>query len=323
MSNTIPAKEELRAAQRRVADFVHVTPVITSRLIDEMAGCQLYFKCENFQRMGAFKMRGASNAILSLSDEQRSKGIVTHSSGNFAQAVALSSKLIGCPANIVMPSNAPQVKRDAVAGYDGKIITSESTPVAREQKAEEVVEETGGTFVHPSDDMAVILGNSTAAQELINDQDDLDVIIAPVGGGGLIAGTCLAAHHFSPSTVVIGAEPSGADDAFRSMRDGTIHPSVNPDTICDGLRTNLGRWNFPILLELLSEIVRVDDEDTIRAMRLIYERMKIVVEPSSAITLAAVMTNRDKFSGKKVGLILSGGNVDFTKVAGWFESTSI
>ena len=291
---------------------------MTSRLIDDIAGCQLFFKCENFQRMGAFKMRGASNAILNLSEEQRAKGIVTHSSGNFAQAVALSSELIGCPANIVMPDNAPQVKKDAVAGYGGRIIISESTPAAREQKAEQVVAETLGTFVHPSDDMNVILGNSTAAQELINETDDLDVIIAPVGGGGLAAGTCLASHHFAPGTMVIGAEPNGADDAFRSLRDGVIYPSINPDTICDGLRTNLGQWNFPILKELLGEVIRVDDKDTIIAMKLIYERMKIVVEPSSAITLGAVLTNKEKFADKKIGLILSGGNVDWAKVSAWF-----
>ena len=319
MKFDFPTSQDLTAAASRIGEYIHRTPVLSSRLIDEIAGASLHFKCENMQRMGAFKMRGATNAILSLDDSARAAGVVTHSSGNFAQALSLSSLLTGTTAHIVMPKNAPSVKKAAVAGYQGNIIESESTPQAREKKAEEVREETGATFIHPSDDLDVIMGNSTAAQELIADVPDLDIIIAPVGGGGLIAGTALAAHYFGNNIQVIGAEPSGADDAFRSLRDGKIYPSVNPDTVCDGLRTNLGQWNFPIIQEHLEEIILVDDEDTIRAMKLIWERMKIVVEPSSAITLAAVLNNPEKFNNKRIGLILSGGNVDFAKTAELFE----
>ncbi len=310
MDFEFPTKQYLLDARLRISGMVHVTPVLTSRLLNEITGAELFFKCENFQRMGAFKMRGASNAILQLSDQQRKAGVVTHSSGNFAQAVSLAASIVGCPALIVMPKNAPEVKKAAVRGYGGQIIESISTPQAREEMAARTVSETGGSFVHPSDDMDVIIGNSTAAQELIEEIPDLDIIIAPVGGGGLVAGTALAAKHFSPTTRVIGAEPTGADDAFRSLRDGKIHLSIDPHTICDGLRTNLGQWNFPIIQKLLDKILLVEDSATIKALRMIFERMKIVVEPSSAIVLAAVLANPDQFEGKRVGLIISGGNVD-------------
>jgi threonine dehydratase len=310
MKFKFPTKEDLLEARIRIADMIHNTPVLTSRILNEMTGAELFFKCENFQRMGAFKMRGASNAILQLSEEQRNAGVVTHSSGNFAQAVSLSAQLVGCPALIVMPQNAPDVKKDAVRGYGGSIIESASTPQAREEMAKKTVAETNGSFIHPSDDIDVIVGNSTAAQELIEEIPDLDMIITPVGGGGLVAGTALAASHFSPGTSVIGAEPTGADDAYRSLRDGIIHSSIDPDTICDGLRTNLGQWNFPIIQKLLDRIVLVDDSATIAALKLIFERMKIVVEPSSAIVLAAVLSNPDYFKHKRIGLIISGGNIN-------------
>ena len=319
MAFEFPTRDELIRAKERIALFTHRTPVLSSRLINEMAGAEVFFKCENFQRMGAFKMRGASNAILSLTEDERSAGVVTHSSGNFAQALSLSAQLIGCPAHIVMPENAPAVKKRAVRGYEGRIIESESTPVARENMAKQVVGETGGTFIHPSDDLDVICGNATAAMELIEDYPDLDVIIPPVGGGGLIAGTALAARYFSPDTSVMGAEPSGADDAYRSLRDGMIYPSENPQTICDGLRTYLGEWNFPIIRKYVKEIIRVDDSDTIKALKIIYERMKIIVEPSCSIVLAAVLTNPDKFRGKRIGLIMSGGNVDFETIVSYFK----
>jgi len=307
-----PTRQDLLDARIRIADMVHNTPVLTSRLINEMTGAQLFFKCENFQRMGAFKMRGASNAILQLSDVQRSAGVVTHSSGNFAQAVSLSARIVGCPALIVMPENAPDVKKSAVRGYGGQIIESASTPQAREEMAKKTLSETHGSFVHPSDDIDVIVGNSTAAQEMIEEIPDLDIIISPVGGGGLLAGTALAASYFSPETDVLGAEPTGADDAFRSLRDGIIHPSIDPDTICDGLRTNLGQWNFPIIRKLVKQIILVDDNKTIEALQLIFERMKMVVEPSSAIVLAAALSNPGVFRQKRIGLIISGGNIDTT-----------
>ena len=318
--SAIPDKSELLSARERIGPFIHRTPVLTSQQINKLAQAEIFFKCENFQRMGAFKMRGAANAIQSMSDAQQQKGVVTHSSGNFAQAVALSAKLMGLKAFIVMPENAPVVKRSAVAGYGGTIITSGNSPIEREKKANEARSETGATFVHPSDDIDVILGNSTSAQELIEDVVNLDMIIAPVGGGGLIAGTALAAKYFSPYTKVIGAEPTGADDAFRSLRDGVIYPSTNPQTICDGLRTYLGQHNFPVIQQCVDEIILVDDVSTINTMRLIYERLKIVVEPSSAIVLAAVMDNPMKFAGRKIGLIISGGNVDLTRLGAlWSE----
>jgi threonine dehydratase len=261
-------------------------------------------------------MRGATNAILSLPEERRKKGIVTHSSGNFAQAVALACRLTGTQAHIVMPENTPMVKRAAVEEYGANIITSGNTPRQREEKADQVCLETGGTFVHPSDQVEVILGNATAARELLEEQPDLQCLVVPVGGGGLIAGSALAAHIFGSQVSVIGAEPTGADDAVRSLRDGRIYPSDHPDTICDGLRTNLGEVNFPVIREYVEEILPINDHDTIRAMRLIFERMKIVVEPSAAIALAAVMEYGQKFGGKRVGILLSGGNVDMSR---WFE----
>jgi threonine dehydratase len=318
MEFILPKASLLLEARHRISSFVHHTPVMQSRLLNEISGATLYFKCENFQRMGAFKMRGAANAILSLSPDEQARGVLTHSSGNFAQALSLASKQIGVPAHIVMPQNTPAVKKAAVKDYGGRIIESGNSPQEREAKAEEIRLHTGATFVHPSNDLQVILGNSTAAQELVEDVNDLDFILAPVGGGGLIAGTALAAHALSTAKV-IGAEPSGADDAYRSLRDGVIYPSENPDTICDGLRTNLGDVNFPILQNLLHKIIRVDDKDTVHAMRLIYERMKIVVEPSAAIVLAAVLMNPEIFSGKRVGLILSGGNVDVRKLSEVFS----
>ena len=319
MEFKFPARQELLDARARIAHMIHQTPVLKSRLLNKIAGAELFFKCENFQRMGAFKMRGASNAILQLTEEQRAAGVITHSSGNFAQAVSLSAKLVGCPALIVMPENAPDVKKAAVRGYGGRIIESASTPQAREEMAKKTLAETNGSFIHPSDDIDVIVGNSTAAQELIEEVPDLDMIISPVGGGGLTAGTALAASYFSPETNVIGAEPTGADDAYRSLRDGVIHPSIDPDTICDGLRTNLGKWNFPIIQKHVERILLVDDSATIEALKLIFERMKIVVEPSSAIVLAAVLSNPDHFRNKKIGLIISGGNIDTAILGGLFE----
>ena len=314
-----PLKEDLITARRRIDSLIHHTPVFTSRLLDDMSGATLHFKCEKFQRMGAFKMRGASNALLSLTGEQRARGVVTHSSGNFAQALALAAQGMGTTAHIVMPQNTPAVKKAAVLDYGGVIVESGNSPAEREAKAEEIRKATGAAFIHPSNDLNVILGNSTAAQELIEEVPDLDFIVVPVGGGGLAAGTVLAAHHFSRA-LVIAAEPTGADDAYRSLRDGIIYQSESPQTICDGLRTNLGDINFPILRELLHEILLVDDKDTLHAVRLIFERMKIVVEPSAAIVLGAVMTNREKFQGKRIGLILSGGNVDVTKLGMLFDA---
>lgn len=303
-------KQALIETRRRISPFVHNTPVITSHLLDALAEAKLFFKCENFQKMGAFKMRGATNAIMQLSKDQQERGVVTHSSGNFAQALSLAARNLGVTAYIVMPNNAPKVKKDAVLGYGGLITLCEPTIKAREQAAENLVVEKGATFIHPSNDLNVILGNATAAMELLEVHPDLNFVISPVGGGGLIAGTALAAHYFAPQCLVIGGEPMAVDDAFRSLQSGKIETNLKTQTIADGLRTHLGDINFPILQQHLDHIIRVEENDIVTAMRLLWERLKIVVEPSSAVAFAAVLKNKAYFKDKKVGIILSGGNVD-------------
>lgn len=297
-----------------IQKYIHRTPVMTSQLLNDIAGCKMYFKCENFQRMGAFKMRGAASAMVMLTEAQRKKGVVTHSSGNFAQAVALSARSMNVPAYIVMPENAPTVKKNAVRDYGGNIIESASTPIAREEMADQVQSETQATFLHPSNDLDVIIGQGTAALELLQDHPDLDIISAPVGGGGLIAGTCLAAAHFGEHCKVIGAEPANADDAYRSLQSGKIETNNEFTTIADGLRTHLGDINFPIIQKYINEIIRVEEGDIVPAMKLIWERMKIIIEPSCAVPFAGILANKDKFAGRKVGVILSGGNVDLTQL---------
>ncbi len=307
-------KEDLVQCHKRIAQLIHRTPVLTSRLLNKKAGTKLFFKCENFQRMGAYKMRGATNAILQLSDEQRSKGVVTHSSGNFAQALSLAAKSLGVKSYIVMPTSAPQIKKDAVLEYGGKIIECEPTLVARNATAKKLEIETGATFVHPSNNVNVIIGQGTACMELLEERPDLDFVIVPVGGGGLIAGTALAAHYFGHKCKVIGGEPFAVDDAYRSLHSGKIELNKTTNTIADGLKTNLGDKNFPMIRKYVNSIIRVTEEEIIEAMRLIWERMKIIIEPSSAVALAAVLREKEKFKGKKVGIIISGGNVDLKKL---------
>ena len=307
-------KETLIQVHDRVKPYIHKTPVLVSELINEMCGCKVYFKCENFQKMGAFKMRGATNAILSLSDEQRNKGVVTHSSGNFAQALSLAAKKNDVKAFIVMPKNAPLVKKNAVKTYEGEIIECDSNPVAREDMAEKVRKETGATFIHPSNDDDVIYGQGTAAIELLEDYPQLDYIFTPVGGGGLIAGTVLAAKYFSEKCKVIGGEPKNVDDAYRSLKSGKIEFNESTNTIADGLRTFLGDRNFPIIKEGVEKIIRVEEEEIINAMKLIWERMKIIIEPSSAVAFAALLKNKEDYKNKNVGVIISGGNVDVTNL---------
>lgn len=299
--------QELHA---KIAPFIHRTPVLTSTLINEMTGASLFFKCENFQKMGAFKMRGATNAILNLTETEKNKGVITHSSGNFAQALSLAAKSLDVPAYIVMPDSAPEVKKAAVRTYGGKITECPSTLQDRERTADEIQQRTGATFIHPSNDLDVILGQGTAAIELLNAQPDLEYIITPVGGGGLIAGTALAVKNFGQDCKCIGAEPMEADDAWRSLKSGRIEENTSANTIADGLKTQLGDKNFPIILEHVQEIVRVTEEEIRSALRLIWERMKIVVEPSSAVALAAVIKEKGRFREKKIGIIISGGNVD-------------
>ncbi|KZS41561.1 serine dehydratase [Aquimarina aggregata] len=302
--------QELKQCHDRIKPYIHRTAVLTSSLLNEISGADLFFKCENFQRMGAFKMRGAANGISQLTALQKEKGVVTHSSGNFAQALSLAAKSLGVKAYIVMPSNAPQVKKDAVKGYGGQIIECPPTLQDREETATKIQNERGATFIHPSDDLDVIIGQGTAALELLEDHPDLDYIFTPVGGGGLIAGTALAAHYYGNNCKVIGGEPFEVDDAYRSLLSGKIETNTTTDTIADGLKTQLGVINFPIIQKHVSEIIRVEEQEIIDAMGLIWERMKIIIEPSCAVPFAALLKEKEKFKHKKMGIILSGGNVD-------------
>lgn len=307
-------KETLLRCHEKIRPYIHRTPVLICKAINRMSGADIHFKCENFQKGGAYKIRGATNAVLQLTDAQKDKGVVTHSSGNFAQALSLAAKNIGIDAFIVMPSGAPQVKKDAVAEYGGKIIECEPTLAAREAAARKIEQQTGATFIHPSNGENVILGQGTASMELLEEHPELGIIIVPVGGGGLIAGTSLAAHHFGNNCKVIGGEPFEADDAFRSLKSGKIESNETTNTIADGLKTQLGDKSFPIIQQYVDSIIRVTEEEIVNAMRLIWERMKIVVEPSSAVALAAVLSDKERFKGKKVGVIISGGNVDLKKL---------
>jgi len=306
-----PNLENIREAAGRIAPFAHRTPALHCSTLDQLSGAQLHFKCENFQKVGAFKFRGACNAVFSLSDEQASRGVATHSSGNHAQALALAARLRGVPAYVVMPRTAPPVKREAVQGYGGQVIPCEPTLAAREAGLEEVVARTGAHFVHPYDDYRIIAGQGTAALELVEDEGDFDGVLCPVGGGGLLSGTLLALAELLPTAQVFAGEPMGADDAYRSLEAGHIIPSLNPGTVADGLLTSLGERNFPIIQEKVKAILRVDDSSILRAQRLIWERMKIVVEPSAAVPLAVVLSYPENFSGMRLGLILSGGNAAF------------
>ena len=310
----IPSRQIVLKAGNKVEPFVHRTPVLTSRLLNELAGAEVFFKCENLQKMGAFKMRGAINAIQQLSESQKKAGVVTHSSGNFGQALALAAKNLGVDAFIVMPSSAPAVKIDAVKAYGGLVTITEPTLEAREKSAATIVAEKGAVFLHPSNDLNVIVGQGTAALELLQDQPDLEYIMSPVGGGGLIAGTALAAHYLGANCRVIGGEPMEVDDAYRALKSGKIEYNISANTIADGLKTNLGDLNFPIIKELVSDIIRVEEDKIINAMKLIWERMKLVIEPSSAVPFAALLKEREKFKNKKVGIILSGGNVELSNL---------
>ena len=307
---TIPDKEEVRLAAERIRPYIHRTPVLTSRHLDERFGSSLFLKCENFQKVGAFKARGATNALLSLTPEERNKGVATHSSGNHAQALAWAAALQGCPAFIVMPSNSSRVKVEAVQQYGGQITFCEPTLRAREATLEQVLEKTGAIEIHPYNNLRIIAGQSTAAQELIEEIPRLDIILAPVGGGGLLSGTALAAHYFSAGTRVFAAEPEQANDAWLSFTGGKLIPSVNPNTVADGLRTSLGTLTWPIIKTFVSGIVTVSEKAIINAMRLVWERMKILIEPSAAVTVAALLENKLDSRRKRVGIILSGGNVD-------------
>lgn len=305
------SKELMLRRHDQIKPFIHNTPILTSSFFNNLTGANLYFKCENFQKMGAFKMRGAASAISVLTEDQKIKGVVTHSSGNFAQAVALAASKMNIRSKIVMPENAPSVKKNAVKDYGGEVIECESTAIAREKMAAKIVQDSGATFLHPSNDLDVILGQATSVIELLNDHADLDYILTPVGGGGLIAGACLAGYHFGNNCKVIGAEPSVADDAYRSLQIGEIQMNNSATlTVADGLRTFLGDINFPIIQKHIDQILLVDEDEIISAMRMVWERMKIIIEPSCAVPVAAVIKNQSLFENKKVGIVITGGNVD-------------
>jgi threonine dehydratase len=305
-----PTIKDIREASERINPFVHRTPVLTCRTLNRMSGAKLFFKCENFQKAGVFKIRGATNAVFTLSDEEASRGVATHSSGNHAAALALAAGWRGIKALIVMPRNARRVKTDAVRGYGAEIVFCEPTLDARQKTLAAVVARTGAFFVHPYNDPLVIAGQGTAALELCEEIPELDVIMTPVGGGGLLSGTAIAAAAISPRTDVIAAEPERADDAYRSFHSGKLVPSENPDTIADGLLTSLGDLTFPIIRKHVKDIVTVSEESIASAMRTFWERTKVMIEPSAAVPVAAILSGRIDVTGKRVGVILSGGNVD-------------
>jgi threonine dehydratase len=310
----LPTFADIQAAHELIKPYIHRTPVLSSRSINTMMGCELFFKCENFQKVGAFKFRGATNAVFSLSEMEAAAGVGTHSSGNHAAALALAARMRGIQSYIVMPSNAPDVKKIAVAGYGGHITFCEPTLQAREATLKNLADERRLTIVHPYNNFKVICGQGTAAVELLQEITELDVMMCPVGGGGLLAGTGLSTRELAPGCKVIAAEPKAADDAFLSFRDGYIHPSIQPKTIADGLLTSLGELNFAVIQKNVDEILTATEDSIVAAMRMIWERMKIIIEPSSAVPLAVITENKEKFLGQRIGIILSGGNVELTKL---------
>lgn len=309
-----PTLADVQAAAARIKPYAHHTPVLTCTSLNDLVGADLFCKCENFQKVGAFKFRGACNTVFSLSDEEARHGVATHSSGNHAAAVALAARLRGIPAHIVMPDNAPAVKKAAVAGYGGTIVYCAPTLAARESTLARVVQETGATFIHPYNDARVIAGQGTAALELLTDVSDLDVIMAPVGGGGLLSGTAIVTAALSPSTQVIAAEPEAADDAYRSLQAGEILPALDPRTIADGLRTSLGELTFAVIQQHVQQIVTVSEEAIIQAMRHVWERMKILIEPSAAVPIGVLLEKKIDLTGKRLGVMLSGGNTDLDRL---------
>lgn len=306
--------QDIQQAAQRIKPYIHRTPILTNESLNQQVGAQVFLKCENFQKVGAFKFRGASNAVWSLSEEEARGGVITHSSGNHAQALALAAQMRGIPAYIVMPSNAPQVKKNAVAGYGGQITFCEPTLAARESTMERIRLDTGATVVHPYNDERVIAGQGTATLELLEDVPDLDVILAPVGGGGLLSGTSIAATETRNGIRVIAGEPEMADDAFRSLQAGEVIPSLHPKTVADGLLTSLGTLTFPIIRERVEQIVTVSEAGIIAAMKFIWERAKIIIEPSSAVPVGVLWEKKIDLRGLRVGIILSGGNVDLEKL---------
>ncbi len=309
-----PGFEDVLAARERIANHVHRTPVMTCATIDGMAGASLFFKCENLQKVGAFKARGAANAIFGLDEDEAARGVLTHSSGNHGQALAWAAGRRGIPATVVVPSSAPAPKKAAMRGYGARIVECEPTSAAREATAASLAEETGATFVHPYNDARVIAGQGTCVLELLEQVPGLDAVIAPVGGGGLVSGCCITLRAQSPETLLYAAEPTGADDAYRSLAAGRVLPQEDPRTIADGLRTGLGDLTWHFVSRDVEAVLLATDAEIVSAMRLVWERMKLVVEPSAAVPLAALLSDPGRFEGKRVGLIFTGGNVDLERL---------
>jgi threonine dehydratase len=311
-------KEAIEAAAIRIAPFIHNTPIMTCKSINALYGLDLYFKCENFQKIGAFKIRGGMNASLQLTKAQLEKGVATHSSGNHAQALAFAAKTLGIKAYIVMPESSPQVKVNAVKGYGAEVTICASNQAARESTLQDIVDRTGATFIHPYDNDEVITGQATCVKEIIDAMPDIDIVVAPVGGGGLLSGTCLGAFYFKPGLKVYAGEPEGAADAVLSIQSGKVEKAPFVNTIADGLLTTLSERTLEIIQAHVTDILLVSEDEIKAALRLVYERMKIIIEPSCAVPLAAVLKNADLFKGKKIGIILTGGNVDLSKFKDWF-----
>jgi len=310
----VPAVADIVEARKRIEPYIHHTPVLKSAMINSIAGSALWFKCENFQKAGAFKSRGALNALLLMTSQERSAGVATHSSGNHAGALARAAKALGTHAHIVMPVNAPSSKVAAVQAYGGKITFCEPTLAAREQTLKAVISQTGAAEVHPYNNYDIIAGQATCVLEALENMPVPDYVLCPVGGGGLLSGTLLSVKYFSPTTRVIACEPKGADDTWKSFQSRTLIPSIKPQTIADGLLTSLGSLTFPIIMENVFDVMTVDDDEIVRAMKLVWERMKIIIEPSSAVPVAVALQNQDFLKDKKILIIISGGNVDLDKL---------
>lgn len=306
----IPTYNDVLDAHQRIEPFIHKTPVLTSSYLNQLTGAKLFFKCENFQKAGAFKVRGASNAVFGLSDQDATNGVCTHSSGNHALSLSYAASQRGIPCNVVMPITAPQAKKDAVKGYGGIITECEPSTSSRESVFAEVQAQTGGNFVHPYNDPRVIAGQGTCSKELMEQTNGVDMVVAPIGGGGMISGTCLTLSQIAPETKVIAAEPEQADDAYRSFKSGYIIADDAPQTIADGLKVPLKELTWHFVSNYVSDILTASEQEIVDAMKLTWKRMKIVIEPSCAVPLAVILKNKDHFAGKRVGVIITGGNVD-------------
>ena len=311
---TIPTYDDMLAAHERIRPYIHRTPVLTSSFINGLVGAELFFKCENFQKAGAFKARGASNAVFGLSEDKAKKGVATHSSGNHALSLSYAAGRRGIPCHVVMPRTAPQAKKDAVIGYGGKITECEPSTSSREAVFAEVQAATGADFVHPYNDPRVIAGQGTCSRELLDQIEGLDAVVAPIGGGGMISGTCLTLSTIAPDVQIFAAEPQNADDAYRSFKAGHIIADDAPDTVADGLKVPLKELTWHFVSNHVTDILTASEEEIVEAMKLIWKRMKIVMEPSSAVPLATILKNKDRFAGKRIGVIVTGGNVDLDKL---------